>query len=179
LNGSLSRRYAAALADVAIEQRDSAAVKSGLAAFVDVFFESEDLRNSLESPSLEPGTKRQVIEKIAERMDLPPAVRNFLWIIVDHRRTEMLREIESSFREELNARLGIAEAEVTSARSLNEAEKKELTAALERRTGKKIEANFREDKGLLGGAVARVGSTIYDGSVREQLERLRDQLETE
>jgi len=120
-----------------------------------------------------------VIEKIADRMGLAAAVRNLLWIIVDHRRTEMLRDIEAAFREELNARLNIAEAEVVSARSLSDAEKKELTSALEQRTGKKIEARFREDKSLLGGAMVRVGSTVFDGSVREQLARLRQQLETE
>lgn len=179
MNEALARRYAAALVDVAVERNDSGAVKSGLGAFVDVFFESDDLRNFLESPGLEAAAKRQVIEKIAERMSLPASVRNFLWIIVDHRRTEMLREIEAAFREKLNERLGIAEAEVTSARSLSDPEKKELMTALERRTGKKIELTFREDAGLVGGAVVRVGSTIYDGSVREQLARLRGQLETE
>ena len=179
MNGSLALRYAAALADVAIEQKNSQEVKSGLASFVDAFFESDDLRDFLESPGVETGAKRQVIEKIAERMGLPGAVRNFMWIVVDHRRTEMLRDIEAAFREELNARLNIAEAEVVSARSLSDAEKKELTSALERRTGKKIEARFREDKSLLGGAMVRVGSTVFDGSVREHLARLRQQLETE
>jgi F-type H+-transporting ATPase subunit delta len=179
LNAALARRYAAALADVAVEQNNGGAVKAGLAAFVDVFFESNDLRNFLESPGLEAAAKRRVIEKIAGRMSLPAAVRNFLWIIVDHRRTEMLREIEAAFREELNERLGIAEAEVTSARSLSDPEKRELMAALERRIGKKIELTFREDVALVGGVVVSVGSTIYDGSVREQLARLREQLETE
>jgi F-type H+-transporting ATPase subunit delta len=179
LNGPLARRYAAALADVAVEQNDADAIKAELASFVQVFFESEDLRNCLESPGLDAEVKRRAIEKIAERMGLPMAVRNFLWIIVDHRRTEMLREIEAAFREELNARLGIAEAEVVSARSLSDFEKQELLAALEHRTGKRIEAQFREDKDLLGGAVVRVGSTVYDGSVREQLARLREQLEME
>ena len=179
MNEAVARRYAAALVDVALEQKNAEEVRRGLASFVDVFFESIDLRNVLESPGVDVESKRRVLGAIAERMELHGAVRNFLCVIVDHRRTEMLREIDAAFREELNARLGIAEAEVRSARELNGAEKKELTAALERRTGKKIEANFREDKALLGGAVARVGSMIYDGSVREQLERMRERLERE
>jgi F-type H+-transporting ATPase subunit delta len=179
LNGPLARRYAAALADVAVEQNDAEAIKNGLASFVEVFFESQDLKNFVESPGLNADAKRRAIEKIAERMGLPAAVRNFLWLVADHRRTEMLHEIEAAFREELNARLGVAEAEVVSARSLNDSEKRELLAALQHRTGKKIEAQFREDKNLLGGAVVRVGSTVYDGSVREQLARLREQLEME
>lgn len=179
MNDAVARRYAAALADVALEEKNADVVQAGLASFTDVFFESADLRNFLESPAISPESKRRAIEEIANRMGLSPALRNFIYIVVDHRRTEMMREIEAAVREELNTRLGIADAEVTSARELSDAEKKELTAALERRTGKKIEANFREDKTLLGGAVVRVGSTIYDGSVREQLERLREQLEME
>lgn len=179
MNEAVARRYAAALADVALEQKNADEVKSGLASFAQIFFEAEDLRNFVESPGVEPELKRRAIEAVAERMGLNTAVRNFIFLIVDHRRTEMLREIEAAFRSELNARLGIAEAEVISARELSDDEKKELTAALERRTGMKIEATFHEDKGLLGGAMVRVGSTIYDGSVREKLERLRAQLEAE
>lgn len=179
MNEAVARRYAAALADVALEEKNADVVEAGLASFTDVFFASADLRNFLESPAISPESKRRAIEEIAKRMGLSPALRNFIYVVVDHRRTHMMREIEAAFREELNARLGIADAEVTSARELSDAEKKELTAALERRTGKKIEANFREDKALLGGAVVRVGSTIYDGSVREQLERLRERLEME
>ena len=179
MNEGVARRYAAALADVAIEQKNADAVKSGLASFLEIFFQAADLRNLLESPGIEPEAKRRVIGAIAQRMDLDTAVRNFIYLIVDHRRTEILREIEVAFRSELNARLGIAHAEVVSARELSDAEKKELTSALELRTGKKIEATFREDKRLLGGTMVRVGSTIYDGSVREKLQRLRAQLEAE
>jgi F-type H+-transporting ATPase subunit delta len=179
LSAAIAQRYAAALADVALEQKCADRVKLGLAAFADAFFASTDLRIFLESPAVNREIKQKVIEKLAERMEWDPAVRNFACLIVDHRRTHMIREIQDAFQQELNLRLGIAEAEVTSARALTPSEKGELTTALERRTGKKIEAHFREDKDLLGGAMVRVGSTIYDGSVREQLARLRAQLETE
>jgi len=179
LSSAVARRYAAALADVALEQKSADAVRGDLQAFVEVFFSAADLRNTLESPGVGRESKDKVIEKIASKMGLANAVRNFVCLIVDHRRTEMLREIQQAFGEELNARLGIAEAEVTSARELTAAEKRELTLALERRTGKKVEAKFQEDRALLGGAVVRLGSTIYDGSVREQLIRLRQQLEAE
>jgi F-type H+-transporting ATPase subunit delta len=175
----VAQRYASALADVAMEQKSAEAVKGDLGAFVEMFFSSADLRNALESPAVNRDVKEKVIVTIAARMKLDTAVRNFISLVVDHRRTELLREMQQAFGEELNARLGIEEAEVTSARELSPGEKKELSAALERRTGKKIEARFREDKALLGGAVVRLGSTIYDGSVREQLNRLRERLETE
>jgi len=179
LNGAVARRYAAALADVAIERKITERARQDLDAFAAAFAEASDLRNFLESPTIGRGAKQEAIEKIAARMDLSPAVRNFVYLLVDHRRTELLREIQQAFHVELNTRLGIAEAEVTSARELGAEERKRLTAALEQRTGKKIEARFREDQSLVGGAVVRVGSTVYDGSVREQLTRLREQLEAE
>jgi F-type H+-transporting ATPase subunit delta len=179
LSGAVASRYAAALADVALEHKTADRVKRDLTSLVDAFYSAADLRIFLDSPAVARDAKQKVIEKIAARMDLTSAVRNFVYVLVDRRRTDMLREIQQAFDAELNARLGIAEAEVTSARELSAAERKELTSALERRTGKKIEAHFRRDPSLVGGAVVRVGSTVYDGSVREQLIRLREQLEAE
>ena len=179
MNEAVARRYASALADVALEQIKADRVKADLAAFVRSFYSSSDLRNVLETPAIGPDEKHKVVAKISEQFGWDSAVRNFIFLIVDHRRTELLREIEAAFGEELNARLGIAEAQVTSAQRLTPEERNRLTSVLERHTGKKIEARFREDKSLLGGAVVRVGSTVYDGSVREQLNRLREQLESE
>jgi F-type H+-transporting ATPase subunit delta len=179
LSGAVAQRYAAALADVALEQKGADKAKADLAAFENAFYSSSDLRNFLESPAIGEEPKQKAIEQITAKMDLSVAVRNFIRLIVKNHRTEMLREIQQAFQSELNARMGIAEAVVTSARELNDQQKAELTRALERRTGKKIEARFREDKTLLGGAVVRVGSTVYDGSVREQLTRLREQLGAE
>jgi F-type H+-transporting ATPase subunit delta len=179
LNGVLAQRYAAALVDVALKEKKADAIRGGLAALVDVFFSSADLRIFLESPAVNRELKQKILATLAARMGLEPAVRNFACLIVDHRRTHMFREIQRAFEEELNGRLGIAEVEVTSARDLTAVEKKELIVALERRTGKRIQARFDEDEALLGGAVVRIGSTIYDGSVRNQLTRLRARLEAE
>jgi F-type H+-transporting ATPase subunit delta len=176
---AVARRYASALADIALEQKIADRAKADLGAFVEAFFSSPDLRNFLESPAVGRDVKLKVLGELAARMDLQPAVKNFILLVVDHHRAEGLRDIQQAFQEELNARLGIAEAEVTSAHQLSAEEKQQLTAALERRTGKKIEARFLEDKALLGGAVVRVGSKVYDGSVREQLARMRAQLEAE
>jgi F-type H+-transporting ATPase subunit delta len=179
LSGAVVSRYAAALADVALKEKLADRVKSDLAAFVLAARSSADLRNFLETPAVGNDLKQKVIQEIALRMDLTPAVGHFIHLLVKHRRTELLVEIRQAFDTELNARLGIAEADVVAARELSGAEKQALTAALEKRTGKKIEAHFREDKSLVGGAVVRVGSTVYDGSVHEQLARLREQLEAE
>jgi len=176
---AVAERYAAALADVAVERKNSESVKRNLAAFVEAFSSIADLRNALESPALNAEVKRKVIAEVAGKMGLDVAVRNFIYLVVDHRRTEILPEIEQAFLSELNERLGIVVAEVTSAHELNDEEKRQLSAVLEQRTGKKVEARFQIDGALLGGAVVRLGSTIYDGSVRDQLKRLREQLETE
>ncbi len=176
---ALAQRYAAALADVVLERDDAAAAKEGLTAFVEAFFLSADLRNFLASPAVPKPAKQAVIEKLGARLKLGPAVRNFLFVIVDNRRMDVLREIAQAFEAELNARLGVAEADVTSARDLSKEERRDLTETLARLTGKRIEARYALEAGLIAGAVVRIGSTIYDGSVREQLNRLRARLEAE
>ena len=176
---AVAERYAAALADVAVERGNSETIKRNLAAFVEAFSSVADLRNALESPALNAEVKRRVIAEVAGKMGLDGAVRNFIYLVVDHRRTEILPEIEQAFLSELNERLRIVDAEVTSARELNDDEKRQLSAVLAQSTGKKVEPRFQIDGALLGGAVVRLGSTIYDGSVRDQLKRLREQLETE
>lgn len=176
MSEAVARRYAAAMADVAFEKNNAQRVRADFSTFVSAFYAAADLRNVLESPAVSIEVKQNVIGAVAAKMQLDDGVTNLVRLIVNHGRTESLREIENALGEELNARMGIALAEVTSAKPLNENERRELKAALERRTGKKIEARFREDGSLLGGAVVRVGSTVYDGSVRERLNRLREQL---
>lgn len=175
----LAQRYAAALVDVAIKRKSAEAFKKELAAFAGAYAISGDLRNFLATPAVSREAKQGVIEKLAERIGVGDAVRNFLYVIVDNRRMEDLGEIREAFELLLNERLGIAEARVTSARELSAGEKEELTRALAQLTGKRIEAQYNLDEKLIGGAVVRIGSTIYDGSVREQLNRLRTRLETE
>jgi F-type H+-transporting ATPase subunit delta len=176
---AVAERYAAALVDVAVAGHSGERVRQDLASFIASYADSADLRNALETPALDQPLKAKIVASVAAKMGLSDAVRNFVSLIVSHQRTAMLREIEQAFVTELNRRLGIEEAEVTTARALNDAEKKELLGVLERRTGKKIEVRFVANNALLGGAVVRVGSTVYDGSVREQLNRMRDRLEAE
>jgi F-type H+-transporting ATPase subunit delta len=179
LDGAVSSRYAAALVDVALDQKNADRVKRDLASFAEAFGQSADLRNALESPAVSREAKLQVIQRLGGLMDLVQPVRNFLCVLVDHRRTELLFEIQEAFRVDLNARQNIAEATVTSARALGADERKKLVEMLEAQTKKKIEAQFHEDESLVGGAVVRVGSTVYDNSVRAQLDRIRERLESE
>ena len=163
---AVAERYAAALADVALERKSGEAIRKDLAAFVETSLASADLRNALESPAVDGAVKNKVIVAVAAKIVLNDAVRNFVCLIVDHRRTHLFKEILPVFGTELNKRLGIAEAEVTSARALGDAEKKELLRAVAPHR-KEIETHFAEDRDLLGGAVVLVGSTVYDRSVRD------------
>jgi F-type H+-transporting ATPase subunit delta len=95
---------------------------------------------------------------------------------MDKGRMKFFGEIVEQFREDLNHQLGIADAEITTARDLSAAERAELERELARATGKKIKARYDENRAILGGVIARVGSTVFDGSVKGQLERIRRQL---
>jgi F-type H+-transporting ATPase subunit delta len=176
---SASLQYANALADIALEQGVTAPVVQQLGDFVAAYAASAELRNSLESPAVNQEEKRGVAEKISARCGASKVVRNFLYVVIDHRRTHELPEILETLQSVLRERQGVAEAEVFSATVLNEAQKKEMTLTLERVTGKKIEAKFSLDANLLGGALVRVGDTIYDGSLRNRLDGLRERLTVE
>jgi F-type H+-transporting ATPase subunit delta len=175
----LSQRYAKALVDVAVEQGKADQVKHELSAFAALVSESADLRNFLASPAVPRPQKQAVAGKLVERLGASKTLLNFLFVLIDNRRANLLDEIQAAYQEQLYARLGVADVYVMSARELNEPEKKELAGALEKLTGKRVEAHYGVDPELIGGAVVRIGSTIYDGSVREQLNRMRDWLARE
>ena len=169
--------YARAFADVVIGSRLDAArtlaEAQQIAALAD---ESKELREVWDNPSIAAEQKRAVLDAIVQRAGLSRPVRNFVAVLIDKGRTRFLSEIVKQFAHDLNDRLGIAEAEVTTARELSAQERAELEADLSRVTGKTVRAKYEQNPALLGGAIARVGSTVYDGSVKGQLERIRQQL---
>jgi F-type H+-transporting ATPase subunit delta len=176
---SASLQYANALADIAFEQGAVGPVIQQLSDFTAAYSSSAELRNFFESPAASKEEKRKVAEKISARLGASKIVRNFLFVVIDHRRTHALPEILTTFRNVLRERQGIAETEVFSPGALNDAQKREITQTLERITGKKIEAKFSLDANLLGGVRVRVGDTIYDGSLRNRLDGLRERLTAE
>ncbi len=100
--------------------------------------------------------------------------RVWVAVLIDHQRVKFFEPIIRQVQKELDARLGFAEAEVTSARELGDSEKRALESKVGTLTGKKVRARYQQDRSLLGGVVVRVGSTIYDGSVKGQLEKIRE-----
>ncbi len=176
---SAALQYANALADITQAQGASEAVLKQLAAFDALYAESADLRNFLASPAVPRAAKHGAIEKLATRLGASRIIRNFLFVLTDHRRTQALPEVTAAFREVIQQRGGVAQAEISSAVELSAAQKTALAANLERLTGKKVEASYSLNPALLGGAVVRIGSTIYDGSLRSRLNGLRARLAAE
>ena len=176
---SASLQYAHALADVALRQSAEGPVLEEFRGFLGAYRASAELRNLFASPAIGKAEKRRVAEKLATRLGAGNVFRNFLFVVIDHRRTRLLPEMFASLEKVVRQRQGIAEAEVFSPSPLDEGQKREMTGALERLTGKKVEARFSIDPSLLGGAAVRVGDTIYDGSLRHRLNELRERLAAE
>jgi F-type H+-transporting ATPase subunit delta len=176
---SASLQYANALADVALADRAAEAVSQQMAAFGAAYAESAELRNFLASPAVDVEAKHGVIERLMARMGASKILRNFLFVVVDHRRTHILPEIIEAFQEVMRQRQGVAEAEISSATELSAVQKAEFAFTLERLTGKRVETKYSLKPGLLGGAVVRIGDTIYDGSLRSRLNEMRARLTAE
>ncbi len=174
---SVTSRYARAFAEVVLDKRlDRQKTEDELRSFVELLHSNPDLRTIWDNPSVEAAQKHKVLDAIVARTGTSPMVRNFIAVLIDHGRIAALPEIAPQVEVELNQRLGIADAQVTTARQLGDPEKRALETRVGELTGKRVRARYATDPGLLGGAVVKVGSTIYDGSIRGQLERLKKEL---
>jgi F-type H+-transporting ATPase subunit delta len=178
----LAARYANALADVVTAPTSGTTPDrtiNELRSFEFALRYSPELQNALVTPAVANSRKKSVIGRIADILKLSRITRNFLFVLVDHRRIPALSGIIHNLEEVLDERLGYARAEVTSPADLTEAQQMALNAQLERLTGKRIRMRFTIDPALIGGALARIGSTVYDGSVRGQLAALERRLSAE
>jgi F-type H+-transporting ATPase subunit delta len=176
---SASLQYANALADIALAQGAAEPAARQLSQIGAAYAQSAELRTFLASPAVSIEAKHAVIEKITARLGASKIIRNFLFVLADHRRTLLIPEAISAFHQVIRQRQGVAEAEISSAVELSAAQKKEMAATLARLTGKKIETKYALDPALLGGAVVRIGDTIYDGSLRSRLNEMRARLAAE
>jgi F-type H+-transporting ATPase subunit delta len=174
---SVASTYARAFADVVFSSHlDADRAVAELRAIANLLAESTELRRVWENPAVPAEQKRRVLDVISQRDNISKPVRNLVAVLIDHRRSHFLEPIIRQLEKELDARMGFAEAEIISTRPLGDAEKREFEAQVEKLTGKKVRAHYEQDAALLGGAVLRLGSTIYDGSVQGQLERIRQQI---
>lgn len=174
---ALAFRYAHALAGLAAKSGIEAQAISGeLSVFQQMLAASAGLRVALESPAVPPARKRAVVERLAQALPLSDLVRRFVLVLTDHRRTPLLPEIHEALESVVDERLGVVRAEVASARPLEEGQQRDILGGLARLTGRETRARFAVREELIGGVVARIGSTVYDGSVRGQLEALKRRL---
>ena len=175
-NEAVARRYATALADVVSKNGDAEAVKSELKEWEVLTSANAQLHEVFGNPSIQHAKKEGVLDALIKRSGSSKSVANFLRVLLQNGRLVDLPEINERFAAALEERSGVVSGEVISARELTEAQKKELETNLEKLTGKKVKLNFEIDENIIGGVVTRIGSTVYDGSVRTQLENLKEQL---
>ena len=173
----VSLRYAHAFAAVvAAKHLDSNAAQQQLNDFAQTFAGSRELREVLMNPSIPSSQKLKVLDAIAPRIGMFPQVRNFIAVIMEHQRLDELSDILAEYHTIADEQSHMAEAEITSAHPLNDQDRAELEAQAAKLAGGRIRATYRQDPSLLGGAVVRIGSTIYDGSIRAQFQQLKQKL---
>jgi len=174
---SFASRYARAFADVVFEAKlDAKGVQRQLADFAAAWHESRELREFFLDPSFSVEDRVAFLDKLNAKLKMAHQTRNFIAVLIRHDRIAGLDDVLAEFRREVNQRLGISEAKIVSARKLDEPERRELEKQIGNLTGGTVEGQYEEDSSLLGGAVVQVGSTVYDGSVRGRLDRLREEL---
>lgn len=173
---AVANRYARALADAVAHGGDYRGVLAELTNFIAAYRESSELREVFDSPAVPPPVKANLLEAILARITVSPMNRNFLRILLANYRMGQIEEVGEAFRTIANARMGIVRVKIDSAAGLSEAEGEALRARFEELTRKQVELEFHLDPGLLGGIRAQIESTVYDGSIRGDLDRIRQQL---
>jgi len=173
----ITLRYAHAFEQVVVANKlDAAAALSQLRDFAGTFSGSSELREILMDPSITKEQKLKVLGAIGERIGFYPQVRNFLAVIVEHERLQELDEIIGEYASAADEQAGLTDAEITTALPLNDQDRTQLEAEVGKLAGGRIRAVYSEDKALLGGVIVKLGSTVYDGSVRGQLQQMKQRL---
>lgn len=173
---TVARRYATALADVISTNGDAGTVQGELKMWEQMMSSSDNLIEVFGNPSIAHSGKEKVLESLIAKTNPSKTSANFLRVLLQNNRLTELGHINERLTSVLEERSGGVTASVTSARPLSEAEKADLQANLEKLTGKRISAKFETDENIIGGVVTRIGSTVYDGSVKTKLEELKQQM---
>lgn len=174
---ALSLRYARAFSQVAVATHlDTVAAQVQLGDFAGTLAENRQLREVLGNPSIPMPQKLNVLDAIAERLGMVREVRNFVAVIVSHRRLDDLNEILREYAALADQQAGMAEAEIVTARPLNDQDRVDLETQVAKLAGSRVRTTYTLDPSLLGGAVVKIGSTVHDGSLRAQLEQLKQTL---
>ncbi len=173
---TVARRYATALADVVTTSGETESVKGELKTWQDLIDGNEELQIAFGNPSIAASKKENVLEGLLAKTKPSKTTSNFLRVLLRNGRLTELAEINTRFESVLEERSGVITGEVISAHELGDSDRKQLVKNLEKLTGKEVKLDFKIDQSIIGGVVTRVGSTVYDNSVRTQLENLKEQL---
>ena len=174
---TVARRYAGALADVVLKSGETDAVQNELKTWEQMLNANRDLHNAFYNPAIAQNSKEKVLEKLIEKSKPSKTTANFLRVLLRNNRLTEIKEISEKFDAVVAERSGIVAASVTTSRELSDIEKALFKVNLVKLTGgKEIKIDYKVDENIIGGAVTRVGSTVYDGSVKTQLELLKQQM---
>ena len=170
-------RYAQAFLDVVTAAKlDRSAIDGGLTDFLATWNGSPELREFFVNPAIPAVQKVEFLDKLNEKLGLWKELRNLLAVMVNNDRIAAVGEVAVAYRRLLQEQSGIRQAEIVTARELGAEEREALIAEVAKLAGAQIEASFKLDASILGGTVVRIGSTVYDGSVRGRLDRLKEAL---
>jgi F-type H+-transporting ATPase subunit delta len=167
-------RYAQAFLEVVTAAKlPAATIDGGFTDFLATWDGSPELREFFVNPAIAAVQKVEFLDKLNEKLGLWKELRNLLAVLINNNRIGAVGEVAAAYRKLLQEQLGIRQAEIVTARELDAAEREALVAEVGKLAGSRIEASFKLDAAILGGTVVRIGSTVYDGSVRGRLERLK------
>lgn len=173
---AIATRYARALFDVALQESDPARVGDQLAGFHDVVAGHAELARVLGHPAVPTRMKRGIVERLLAAATLEAPLAKLLLLLADRDRFGLLPDLVQAYRARLLQHQQVVEAHVTTAVPLEDARADAIAQGLATKTGRRVRLSRSVDPALIGGVVARIGSTVYDGSVARQLERLRERL---
>ena len=175
-NEIIARRYSTALADAVLKKGDAEPVRAELEMVGNLFRENNELRGVFDNPAIAHINKEKVLDALIAKTKPSTTTANFLKVLLQNGRLSAIAEINDRFGSILEERSGVVSAEITSARELPMGERAEFEKNLQKITGKKVNISYSIDENIIGGVVTRIGSTVYDGSVRTKLETLKEQL---
>jgi F-type H+-transporting ATPase subunit delta len=173
---TVARRYATALADVAIERREERQIQNELDQWAAMMESSPQLKEVFANPTIVHDHKRKVLEELIARSRVKDTTASFLRVLLKNQRLAQLRDIAARYGQVLDERSGVLAGSVTTARPITEELKQTLHETLSTATGRTVRLSFDTDEQIIGGMVARIGSTVFDGSVQSHLERLAEGL---
>ncbi len=176
ISSAVFARYGRALADVVLAQGEEEPVLRDMLTYREIFRQVPALLEALDNPAVQRETKERVLAELMARYPVCHTVDNFLRTLLEHHRIRYFAEILDSYLKTMNERKGIVAARVTTAAPLAEKDRATLSKSLARVTGNKITLSVETDPALLAGVIVQIGSTVYDGSIRAQLEEMRRRL---